>query len=149
MTSFSDATLEQLDRRAGQVGLALRGACHTRADELLQLARQVHQGTLVLLGFTADRQWPMFERSPEANDGLPHPLDRWSRRVIGGLADEFDAQGIYPDDLPIVPFQQLAMRCECVYPSPVGVLIHPLWGLWHAYRGGLVFSMRLDLPSRS
>jgi Fe-S-cluster-containing hydrogenase component 2 len=38
------------------------------------------------------------------------------------------------------------MRAEPVHVSPIGVLIHPDWGLWHAYRGALAFRGRLDLP---
>ena len=30
--------------------------------------------------------WEVFSGSPEASDGRPDPLDRWSRRVIGNLA---------------------------------------------------------------
>jgi ferredoxin len=45
-----------------------------------------------------------------------------------------------------VPFQRLARRCEAVHPSPIGLLIHPTFGLWHAYRGGLMLAQRIELP---
>ena len=32
---------------------------------------------------------------------------------------------------PYWPFQQWARRAEPVHPSPIGVLIHPRYGLWH------------------
>jgi Fe-S-cluster-containing hydrogenase component 2 len=32
-----------------------------------------------------------------------------------------------------------------VHPSPIGPLIHPDYGLWHAYRGTLAFADRIDL----
>jgi ferredoxin len=140
------AWLDDLERRADSAGLAVRGAFHPSPGEFEPLPAPAHQGTLVLLGFTADLQWPVFAASPEASDALPHPLDRWSRRVIGALAREVNASDIYPGDRPIVPFQQLAMRCESVHPTPIGLLIHPRWGLWHAYRGALIFSQRLPLP---
>src|SRR4030095_137820 len=41
-----------------------------------------------------------------------------------------------------------AMRAEAVAPSPLGILIHPDYGLWHAYRGALAFAERLALPPR-
>jgi hypothetical protein len=107
----------------------------------------VRVGTIVLLGFTGSRQWDFFERSTEARDGRPHPLDRWSRRVIGSLAREYGAVDIYPNGTaPLLPFQRLAMRSEPVHQSPIGLLIHPAWGLWHAYRGALVLPDRIDLP---
>jgi hypothetical protein len=102
----------------------------------------------VLLGFTGSQQWEHFEQASEAQDGAPHPLDRWSRRVIGSLAREFDARDLYPSGTPTapLPFQRLALRCEPVHPSPIGLLIHPRWGLWHAYRGALLLSLAIDLP---
>jgi hypothetical protein len=105
-------------------------------------------GTCVLLGFTAGVQWPHFAASSEASDGLADPLDRWSRRLIGALAREFGAGEVYPSGKPHVSFQRLAARAELVHSSPIGLLIHPRWGLWHAYRGALLFNARIELPAR-
>jgi hypothetical protein len=127
------AGLAALARRAAAVGLAVRGACHE------------DPGTIVLLGFTGSDQWPVFAASPEAHDGRPHPLDRWSRRLIDALAVEYGATASYPNDVPALPFQRLAQRCEALHPSPLGLLIHPGWGLWHAWRGALLFAQRLPL----
>lgn len=129
-----DTGLAALGRRAAAVGLAMRGACHEAT------------GTVVLLGFTGSDQWPVFAASPEAADGQPHPLDRWSRRLIDALALQFGAAASYPNDVPALPFQRLAQRCEALYPSPLGLLIHPEWGLWQAWRGALIFPQRLALP---
>lgn len=137
----------ELRRRADGVGLAVRGAFHPEPDEFdIGLPPSVTAGTCVLLGFTGRAQWHMFAKSAEAHDGLPHPLDRWSRRVIGPLAREFDALDFYPNGTPQLPFQRLAARCDPVHSSPIGLLIHPHWGLWHSYRGGLLLNERIDLP---
>jgi hypothetical protein len=79
---------------------------------------------------------------------MPHALDRWSRRVIGALAREVSGTDAYPSGAPAspVPFQRLALRCEPVHPSPIGLLIHPRWGLWHAYRGALLLPAAVELP---
>jgi len=105
-------------------------------------------GTVVLLGFTGSARWSVFQDSLEARDGLPHPLDRWSQRVIGALASELGAADFYPSGSPSspLPFQRLARRCEPVHPSPIGLLIHETYGLWHAYRGGLCLHERIALP---
>jgi hypothetical protein len=146
---------EELRERAEALGLAVRGAFHPRTDEFAaaSLGEDVSPGfrpasTVVLLGFTGGMQWPVFRDSAEARDGAAHPLDRWSRRVIGSLARTLGAHDFYPSGSPRapVPFQRLAARCEPVYPSPIGLLIHSTWGLWHAYRGGLAFAERLELP---
>jgi ferredoxin len=137
---------DQLCRRAAQVGLAVRGGFHPEAGELAASLPGVCARTLVLLGFTGSLQWRFFADSAEADDGLPHPLDRWSRRVIGVLAEEFRAVDVYPSGPPHLPFQRFSRRSEPVHPSPIGLLIHPKWGLWHAYRGALVLDRLIELP---
>jgi hypothetical protein len=145
----ADVTLESIAARAARAGLALRGALHPPAELLPPVAAAHPVGTLVLLGFTGGLQWPVFSASAEAGDGRPHPLDRWSRRTIGALASEVGATALYPNDgPPWLPFQRWARAAEPVHPSPLGVLIHPDFGLWHAYRGALAFSARLTLPAR-
>lgn len=146
-TQAPRASLPLIAARAVAAGLAVRGAFHPRPGEFARELPGVEAGTLVLLGFTGRDQWPLFEGSPEAHDGAPDPLDRWSRRTIGGLAREFSAHDVYPSGAgPLLPFQQLALRAEPVHRSPIGLLIHPVWGLWHAYRGALVLAGRLALP---
>lgn len=139
---------DQLCLRAADVGLAVRGAFHPEPAELDRSLWPAPAGTIVLLGFTGSLQWAHFARSPEARDGHPHPLDRWSHRVIGSLAREFDAEDIYPSGTALapLPFQRMALRSEPVHRSPIGLLIHERWGLWHAYRGALVLPLAIELP---
>ena len=134
--------------RALAAGLAVRGAFHPEPAEFDAQLSAAAAGTIVLLGFTGSLQWESFRRSAEAADAMPNPLDRWSRRVIGSLAGEFGALDFYPNGTARpLPFQKLAARCEPVHQSPIGLLIHAEWGLWHAYRGGLVLPERIELPS--
>lgn len=138
-------TLEQIAKSAAAVGMALRGAFHPTADDGVPTG----PGTLVLLGFIGKGQWPAFAASPEASDGRANPLDRWSRRVIGALANTLAAAALYPfEGPPWLPFQRWAMKAEPVHRSPLGMLIHPDWGLWHSYRGAIAFAERLALPER-
>lgn len=129
----------------------MRGAFHPLPGEFEQAPPSIAAGTIVLLGFTGGRQWQHFARAAEARDGLEHPLDRWSRRVIAALAREFGALDVYPSGTPAapLPFQRLALRSEPVHQSPIGLLIHERWGLWHAYRGALILPSALDLPPPS
>jgi hypothetical protein len=138
----------QLCGRAAPIGLAVRGAFHPEPGELGAVPGVAEPGTVVLLGFTGGDQWSIFQESKEARDGLAHPLDRWSQRVIGALAGEIGAADFYPSGAPAspLPFQRLARRCEPVHPSPIGLLIHERYGLWHAYRGGLCLRERIALP---
>lgn len=144
------AAYDALCTRALALGLAVRGGFHPAIGEFATFLPSVPAETIVLLGFTGGLQWEVYRCSAEASDRMPDPLDRWSRRVIGSLAREFGAIDIYPNgSVPQPPFQRLATRCEPVHRSPIGLLIHPEWGLWHAYRGALVLAERIELPSFS
>jgi hypothetical protein len=121
-------------------GLAPRGAFHPAAGD------GVEAGTIVLAGQVGASLWERFagERRDE-----PDPLDRWSARALDDVARRFGARVILPNDgPPHPPFQRWAQRAEAVHVSPLGLLIHPDWGLWHAYRGALAFDARLPLPPR-
>jgi hypothetical protein len=132
--------LDTIRIRIAAHGLAYRGAFHPNPGE-------VPGETLVLVGFVGSDNWPAFANSPEAADGEPNPLDRWSSRVITAIARSVGATPLFPfDGPPFLPFQRWAQMAEPVYPSPLGILIHPDWGLWHAYRGTLAFADRIDLP---
>jgi hypothetical protein len=102
--------------------------------------------TLLLAGTIGSSWWDAFAGAPEAADGRPDPLDRWTRRLLAGLAAGCGAVALFPfGGPPYLPFQRWARRAEPVAPSPLGVLIHPDFGLWHAYRGALAFAERLAL----
>jgi hypothetical protein len=130
-------------------GLGWRGGFHPGpADQVPPPEGADAAGTLILLGFTGMAQWPHFAAAPEYRDGQANPLDRWSRRVVGDLAARFGARALYPfEGPPFLPFHAWARAAEPVFTSPLGLLIHPVHGLWHSYRGALAFADRLDLPS--
>jgi len=76
-------SFDALNLRANEHGLSVRGAFHPEPGEFgSTLPSPTSAGTIVLLGFTGSEQWPLYARSDEASDGLPHPLDRW-RLILG------------------------------------------------------------------
>lgn len=94
----------------------------------------------LLVGHAGDGFWPHFQAWLKGRAVMPaDPLDTWSREVIGEVATSFGARAVSPSDRPYLPFQQWAMRAEKLSPSPLGILMHPQYGLWHAYRGALLF----------
>jgi hypothetical protein len=127
---------EEIAEAAAPLGLAAAG---------------LHEGdaTIVLLAYDGPAMWAAFSAAPEAADGAPDPLDRWSARVIGALAARFGARAVSPNDRPYPPFLGWAMAAEPVWPSPLGMLVHGARGLWVSYRGALAFDGRLDLPPRA
>lgn len=97
--------------------------------------------TLILVGWGGGQNWPIFAASSEFGDGLPDPLDRWTKRVVDRIAEPFEAQPLYPSDgPPWYPFQAWALAAGIGFRSPIGLLIHPKYGLWHSYRAALAFT---------
>ena len=139
------AEVESAFEAIKRAGLVPRGAFRLKADERRGSLAAVR--TIVLAGMAGHDGWDAFAASPEASDGCADPLDRWSRRVIEALARELGATALFPfGGPPWLPFQQWARRAEPVHASPIGILIHPRYGLWHSYRGALGFSEALAVP---
>jgi hypothetical protein len=138
-----------IERAAAAEGLTLRGAFHPGpADAVPDLADGRRARTLVLLGNAGPALWPAFAAAPESADGAPDPLNRWSARVIGALAEALDARPLFPfGGPPYRPFVAWAKRAERIAESPLGMLIHPEHGLWHAYRGALAFAEEIAPPA--
>ena len=131
-------------------GLIARGGFHPEpGDGVPGLEGGAPARTLVMLGNRGSALWRAFAASPEF-DTAPNPLDTWSARVIGELAAELGATALFPfGGPPHLPFIAWAKRAEPVAESPLGILIHPDYGLWHAYRGALAFAEALALPPRA
>lgn len=95
-------------------------------------------GTLVLLGPDEPAFWPMFIQTPEYNDGVPDPMDRWSRRTIDGIATHANGAAYYPfGGEPFLPFYTWALRTGHAWASPFGFLVHKNAGLFASYRGAV------------
>ncbi len=128
-------------------GLMPRGGFDFEDDEDAPAGPSGEPARAVLLvGHGGAAHWPHFmewrERQPADQT---NPLDTWSRAVIGEVAAAVGARAVAPSDRPYLPFQQWAMRAEQLRPSPLGILMHPEFGLWHAYRGALLFDRPLGL----
>lgn len=129
------------------VGLVSRGAFHPEpGDAVPPLCNGEVARTLVLAGQVGASHWAAFSRERREE---PDPLDRWAARALGVVAERFGARVLLPGDgPPFAPFQRWARRAEPVHPSPLGLLIHPEYGLWHAYRGALAFAASVEIPPR-
>jgi len=129
--------------RVSETGMVCRGAFHPLPDDGLPAST----GTAVMVGNTGPRFWQRFQIELPKNS--TDPLNQWSGSVLKNLADRLSARVLFPfGGPPHHPFQRWAQRAEMVYPSPLGLLIHPVFGLWHAYRGLFLFPEKFDLPVR-
>lgn len=104
-------------------------------------------GTVVVIGHAGPWLWDRF--AAERPEG-PDPLDRWTRAVLAPVAAAFGARLVLPNDgPPFRPFLRWAMRADAMHPSPLGLLIHPEHGLWHALRAALIFPDAHEVPPRA
>ncbi|MEO0389802.1 MAG: ferredoxin [Pseudomonadota bacterium] len=102
---------------------------------------------ITLIGAGAG-MWPAFTAAPEYHDGQANPLDRWSKRVIGGIADTFCGSAVFPSDgPPYAPFIAWAKDTGRFWNSPTGMLVHDVAGLMISIRGALVLPGVTALPA--
>ena len=124
-------------------GIFLRGVVHFD-DDGPEMADGCRAETIVLLGNVGGSIWPAFSTwRAGPGQGVANPLDTWSVGVIRPLAESLGGQAYFPSEKPWQPFQQWAMRAEGLRASPLGVLVHPDYGLWHGYRGAIGFRERM------
>ncbi len=134
-------------------GLVLAGAFHLDADGPAMPSERQSPAmvsspikTVALIANIGSTLWSSFKMSDAFMDGQPHPLDRWSRARAGELAAHYGAAVVMPSDgPPYYPFQRWARRATGAQPSPIGLLMHPTYGLWWALRAALVFDRELAL----
>ncbi len=137
------ALIEALTRH----GLRLRGGFRPgpETDAALLDLRPATR-TVLLVGNAGSEMWRRSGAAIEAT-GAPNPLDRWTRAVIEPVAAAHAGHALFPfDGPPYWPFQRWAERAEGVRNSPIGIQIHPEFGLWHAYRAAILLPDELNLP---
>ncbi|OHC73707.1 MAG: hypothetical protein A3G18_03810 [Rhodospirillales bacterium RIFCSPLOWO2_12_FULL_58_28] len=129
-----------VEAAVAKTGMVCLGALHPGAGD----GAPKSAGTLVLVGNAGPDMWNAF--SAERQEGAD-PLDAWTRRKLDGVCRELGANDVlYASGKPHHPFVKWAQRAGIAHPSLIGLNIHPEYGLWHAYRGALVFEEKLDMP---
>ncbi len=129
-------------------GLMCRGGFHPRPEDgVPEPSGPV--ATVVMVGNAGPDMWRTFSAAVDAkrraNDA--NPLDAWTEATLRATAAELGADVAFPfGGPPYHPFQRWAMRAEGIEASPIGPLIHPTFGMWHAYRGAVLFGQRVALP---
>lgn len=130
-------------------GLLARGGFHPDADDAVPLLPGGRAArTLVLVGNAGPSLWQHFAPFLAQNPDAPNPLNAWVMQAVDGIARRFGAAAVFTyEGPPFHPFLRWAQRAEAVHPSPIGLLIHPVYGLWHAYRAALLFAEEIELPA--
>jgi hypothetical protein len=142
----ADKLVETLRAALTPHGLFLRGTVKFAPGEAApELESGQPAASVVLIGNIGGSIWEPFSRWREGHPdrGGADPLDSWSKQTILPVAKAVGATAYFPSDPPWQPFQRWAMRAEGLKPSPLGMLIHPRYGLWHGYRGAFGFDRAL------
>jgi len=135
-------------------GFICRGGFRPDLDDavpgILPGASDGRDAVVVIIGNAGSEMWRHFAAAitDEQRASMANPLNDWTTDVMGPVAEKLGARVYYPFDRPYHPFQRWAMRADTVWQSPLGPLIHPDYGLWHAYRAALVFQPGFDIPDR-
>ena len=134
--------IETITSLAANLGLSVRGGFAVGEEDKVPTFENVAPAqSLVLFGNAGSSIWSEFSISPELQDGLDNPLDRWSQRIGDGLAAQLGGVAYYPfGGPPYQPFISWAQKAESLRPSKLGMLLHPEYGLWHAYRFAVALS---------
>lgn len=134
---------DAINAHAQAYHLNILGGFHPSADDGTPHGCQ----TLLLLGPDEPKFWPAFTGAAEYNDGTPDPLDRWSTRVVGALAQELRASALFPfGGAPYHPFYSWALRSGRIHASPINFLVHDTAGLFVSFRAALCLSDKIQLP---
>lgn len=131
--------------RAGAAGLVALGWFRPGPDDGVPQQDGMCPAALLLLGNAGPGMFARFaaEREPQVDS-----LDAWTRATVDRLAAECGAAAaLYPFDQPALPFLTWARRARMGHISPLGLNIHPEFGLWHAFRAALLFERDPDLPA--
>ncbi|HZP87480.1 MAG TPA: hypothetical protein VFB54_11730 [Burkholderiales bacterium] len=139
-------SMRRLHDDAKRHGLMVRAVITANADDgLPPINEGLRARSLVLVGNVGSSLWPVFSASPEFLDGREDPLDRWSRRIGEEMARRWAGVALFPfGGPPHHPFQRWAVRSGALFASPVGLLIDPKYGLWHAFRFAIALPFEIE-----
>lgn len=138
--------MHRISALATDVGLILRGWFRVRENDRVPMPESGRSAAVLLLfGQTGSAAWHCFTGSAEYADGEANPMDRWSYRIGRAMAEGLGGSALFPfEGPPWHPFGQWAQRVENTAPSPLGILMHSEYGLWHAYRFAIALPQPLE-----
>jgi hypothetical protein len=103
-------------------------------------------GTLLLVGPHEPAFWPAFTQSREYASGVDNPLDQWSLRVIGSIANDIGGSAYFPfGGPPYQPFYRWALRTGRFWASPIRLLVHDTAGLFVSMRGAILIPAAVQM----
>ncbi|MGA2409350.1 MAG: hypothetical protein ABSG46_03040, partial [Candidatus Binataceae bacterium] len=165
MSGASHPLLESIRRSAAPFGLNLVAAVSVDSYDAIappsMRARTLSANaqSIVVIGNGGGAFWNAFTTYAEANPGWrerTHPLDDFTRAIIERdvvapmLRQRIACTAAYPFvGEGALSFIALGKLAGLGGPSILGVLIHPLYGPWIAFRGALLVDVAIDAPGEA
>ncbi len=137
--------LSELRTRLRANALEILGSFEIGVSERPIPDRERQPRALAIVGNAGSAIWPVFETARKDRPALT--LDRWTEETVDKIASDFGIEAVYPfEGPPFHPFVTWARRTQSLFPSPLGLTIHPVFGLWHAFRAALLFDRNDVIP---
>lgn len=141
----SPIDLSQLEVRFAGQGLSIFGALELDERHCAKGEGDFSGQYAMLIGNAGHAMWPFFSQSSEYSDGQKDPMNRWTKRIVSETMRDVVCEIRHPFDEPYWPFQRIACEAMNIQPSPLGILIHPDYGLWHAFRAIIIVNQNSSL----
>ncbi|NKC14342.1 MAG: hypothetical protein GKR94_19820 [Gammaproteobacteria bacterium] len=142
--------LSDISARLDEAGFLLLGGFYPQPDEEVPaLDNGARPAMVLMVGSAGHDMWRKFAPWYHRYAGTD-PLDTWTQEQLLPLARDAGMSACFPfHGPPYWPFQRWANRCAPVWPSPLGIIVHHRYGLWHGLRAALLSHRRLPLPPPS
>jgi epoxyqueuosine reductase len=154
-------SLRSIFARARQFGLNLTAAVPAERYELAAppayRANAIHPAcrSIAVIGNGGADFWRAFKAHAATNPGWlerDDPLDDFTRQIVElEIVKPIKEAGfgcipVYPFGAgPTLNFMQLAMLAGLAGPSIIGVVVHPVFGPWIAFRAAILLDCEIDL----
>lgn len=126
-------------------GLQCLGSFELDSGETAVPGRKNQPAAIMMIGNVGSVIWSYYDTARQFNPGLT--LDQWTENTVSETATEFGLDAVYPfKGPPYFPFIQWAKRTGTLFSSPIGLTIHPVYGLWIAFRAALLFDYPIKEP---
>lgn len=97
---------------------------------------------LYLIGNIGSKHYDIY-----AKLGIPkkQSMDVFTQEALETIFSQSKiTKAFYPSIKPYAPFQSWAKRAHIGYSSPLGMLVHPKWGLWFAFRAAILSTDKIE-----
>ncbi len=113
-------------------------------EDIFPFSDEQKTKTLCLIGNGGKSLW---ENLPHPIDVKTNPIDFFTQNKMqefakNSLNDEIEI--LYPNDSYTMPLQKIGRAMNLCTQSPIGIDIHPEFGLWFAFRG--IFLTSEEMP---